>query len=110
MLKNKYTSEITLPVSVKNVCEKKPHMHFLYMILRICFKWSYNHMAGIIVSMLTLSAVGSEFEPRSGQTTETIKLVFVPSLAKHAKTSWLRMNQDNVSEWSNMSTHELLFQ
>jgi hypothetical protein len=67
-------------------------------------------MAGVIVSMLTLSAVDSEFEPRSGKTTETIKLVFVPSLAKHAKTNWLRMNQDNVSEWSNMSTHELLFQ
>jgi hypothetical protein len=44
-------------------------------------------MAGVIVSMLTLSAVDSEFEPRSGKTTETIKLVFVPSLAKHAKTN-----------------------
>ena len=67
MLKSKYTSEITLPVSVKNVCEKKPHMHFLYMILRICFKWSYNHMAGVNVSMLTLSTVDSEFEPCSGR-------------------------------------------
>ena len=62
MLKSRYTSEITLPVS-----EKKPHMHFSYMILRICFKYSYNHMAGVIVSMLTLSAVDSEFEPRSGR-------------------------------------------
>ncbi|CAB9544606.1 hypothetical protein BROOK1789C_1818 [Bathymodiolus brooksi thiotrophic gill symbiont] len=67
-------------------------------------------MAGVIVSMLTLSAVDSEFEPRSGQTTKTIRLVFVTSLAKHAKTGWLRMKQDNVSEWDYVSIHGLLFQ
>ena len=66
-------------------------------------------MAGVIVSMLTLSAVDSEFESRSGQTTETIKLIFVPSLAiKHAtirrmNKDWLAQNQDDVSEWSDMS-------
>jgi hypothetical protein len=44
---------------------------------------------------------------------KTIKLVFVASPARSIKEKeqdWLARNQNNVSEWSDMSTHGLLFQ
>jgi len=58
------------------------------------------------------------FERRSSQTKDFKKLVFVASplgTAKHAalrssSKDWLALNQDNVSEWGDMSTTGLLFQ
>ena len=46
--------------------------------------------------------------------TKTIKLVFVSFSDKHAalrrkSKDWLARNQDNVSEWGDMSIHRLLF-
>ena len=73
-----------------------------------------NRIGGIMVSMLALSAVNCGFEPRSGQTKD-YKIGICFFSAKHAafrrkSKDGLARNQDNVSEWSNMSTRGLLFQ
>jgi len=59
-------------------------------------------------------AVDRGFEPRSGQTKD-YKIGICCFSTKHAalrrkSKDGLARNQDNVSEWSNMSTHGLLFQ
>jgi hypothetical protein len=65
-------------------------------------------------SVLTLSAVDRGFEPQSGQTKD-FKIGIYCFSAKHAalrskSKDWLAQNQNNVSEWSDMSTRGLLFQ
>jgi hypothetical protein len=67
-----------------------------------------------MVSMLASSAVERGFEPRSGQTKD-YKICICCFSAKHAalrrkSKDWSAQNQNNVSEWSDMSTHGLLFQ
>jgi hypothetical protein len=67
-----------------------------------------------MVSMLILSGVEHGFEPRSGQTKD-YKMGICCFSAKHAalkrkSKDWLAQNQNNVSEWSIMSTRGLLFQ
>ena len=67
-----------------------------------------------MVSMFPLRAVDREFEPWSGQTKD-YKIGICCFSAKHAalrrkSKDWLALNHDNVSKWSNMSTHGLLFQ
>ena len=67
-----------------------------------------------MVSVLTLSAVDDGFEPRSGQTKD-YKIGICFFSAKHTalrrkSKDWLAQNQNNVSEWSDMSIRELLFQ
>jgi hypothetical protein len=64
--------------------------------------------------MHDLSAVDHGFEPWSGQTKD-YKIGICPFSAKHLALSgknkdWLVWNQNNVSEWSDMSTRGLLFQ
>jgi hypothetical protein len=67
-----------------------------------------------MVSVLTSSAVDRGFEPRSGQTKDyTIGICCFS--AKHAalrrkRKEWLGRNQNNVSEWGDISTRGLLFQ
>ena len=61
-----------------------------------------------------MSVVDRGFQPRSGQTNDYAIGVSCFS-AKHAALRsrskyWLARNQDNVSEWSDMSTRGLLFQ
>jgi hypothetical protein len=66
-----------------------------------------------MISVLTSSAEDRGFEPRSGQTKDyTIGICFFST--KHAALrrkgkDWLARNQNNVSEWGNMSTCGLLF-
>jgi hypothetical protein len=60
-----------------------------------------------------LSAVERGFEPRSNQNID-YQIVFCCFPAKHAalrkkSKDWLAQNQNNVFEWSNMSTPGLLF-
>jgi hypothetical protein len=55
------------------------------------------HISGVMVSMLASDRV----RPK------TIKLVFA---AGSKSKDWFTLNQDNVSEWSDTSTHRLLFQ
>ena len=67
-----------------------------------------------MVSVLTLSVVDRGFEPQSGQTKD-FKIGIYCFSAKHAalrskSKDWLAQNQNNVSEWSDMSTRGLLFQ
>ena len=67
-----------------------------------------------MVSDLALSIVDPGLEPRSGQT-KVYKIGICCFFAKHAalrskSKDWLVRNQNNVSEWSDMSIHRLLFQ
>jgi hypothetical protein len=67
-----------------------------------------------MVSMLASSAVDRGFEPWLGQTKD-YKIGICCFSAKHAalrrkSKDWLTQNQNNVSEWSDMSTRRLLFQ
>ena len=69
-----------------------------------------------MVSVLAsaLRAVDRGFEPRSGQTKDN-QIGICCFSAKHAAVrrkskDWLARNQNNVSEWSDMSTRRLLFQ
>jgi hypothetical protein len=67
-----------------------------------------------MVSVLASSAVDRGFEARSVQIKDH-KIGMCCISAKHTAVrrkskDWLARNQDNVSEWSDMSTHGLLFQ
>ena len=66
-----------------------------------------------MVSVLSSCAVDRGFELRSGQTKD-YKIGICCLSAKHAalrrkSKDGLARNQDNVSEWSDMSIRELLF-
>ena len=65
-------------------------------------------IGGVMVSMLASSAVDRGFEPRSGQTKD-YEIGICCFSAKHAalrrkSKDWLARNQNNVSQWSDMST------
>ena len=67
-----------------------------------------------MASMLASSAVDRGFEPRSDQTKDYAIGICCFS-AKHAALrrkikDWLARTQNNVSEWSDMSTRGQLFQ
>ena len=67
-----------------------------------------------MVSVLTSSAVDRGFGPRLGQTKD-YEIDICCFSAKHAalrkrSKDWLARNQNNVSEWSDMSIRGLLFQ
>ena len=64
--------------------------------------------------VLASSAEDPGFKPRSGQTKD-YNIGVCCSLAKYVSLrrkgkKWLARNQNNVSDWSNMSTRGLLFQ
>ena len=72
--------------------------------LLLCF----NRISGVMVSVLAPSAVDRRFEPRSDQTKD-YEIVICCFSAKYAalrskSKDWLARNQNNVSEWSHMST------
>jgi hypothetical protein len=67
-----------------------------------------------MLSVLASSAVARSFELRSGQTKD-YKIGICCFSVKHSalrrkSTDWLALNQDNVSEWGDMSICGLLFQ
>ena len=77
-------------------------------------KSNVNRIGGVMVSLLASSAVDREFESRSGKKKDYIIGICCFS-AKYAALSrkskdWLSGNQDNVSEWGEMSIRGLLFQ
>ena len=77
-------------------------------------KSNVNRIGGVMVSVLASSAVDREFESRSGQIKDYIIGICCFS-AKYAalrrkNKDWLSGNEDNVSEWGEMSIHGLLFQ
>jgi hypothetical protein len=67
-----------------------------------------------MVSVLSSSAVDRGFESQSGQTKDYeigICCFFTKHVALRRKNKdWLARNQNNVSEWSDMSSLGLLFQ
>ena len=72
-----------------------------------------NRISGVMVSMLSSSAVDREFEHRLGQTKD-YKIGICCFSAKQAalrrkSKDWLARNQNNVSECSDMSTRGKLF-
>ena len=73
-----------------------------------------HRIGGVIVSELASSVVDHGFGPQSGQTKDYEFGIFCfssehASLRRKSK-DWLVRNQNNVSEWTDMSTRELLFQ
>jgi hypothetical protein len=98
---------------------------FIYLQYRVLLENKFSKLnelfcnykyriGGVMVSMLGLSAVDREFEPRSGHTKD-FKIDMCCFSAKHTtlrrkNTDWLARNQNDVSEWSDMSTPGLLFQ
>jgi hypothetical protein len=67
-----------------------------------------------MVSMLASSAVDRGFELRSGQTKDyeigICCFSAKQAVLKRKSKDWLARNQNNVSEWSDMSIDGLLFQ
>ena len=73
-----------------------------------------DRIGGVMVSVLASSATESGFEPQSCQTKDYTIGICCYS-AKHAALQrkskhWLARNQNNISEWSDISTRGLLFQ
>ena len=74
-----------------------------------------NRIGGVMVSVLASSAVDRGFDPRSGQTKD-YKFGICCFSAKHtalrrkSNLDWLVRNQNNMSEWCDMSTRGLFFQ
>ena len=73
-----------------------------------------NHISRVMVSVLASSVVECGFEPQLVNTKDYRIGIFC-FYAKHAalrrkSKDWLVRNQNNVSEWSDISTCGLLFQ
>ena len=73
-----------------------------------------THIGGVLVSVLVSSAADRGFDPRSGQTKD-YKIGICCFSAKHTELRrqskhWLARYQNNMSEWSDISIRELLFQ
>jgi hypothetical protein len=73
-----------------------------------------KRISGVMVSVLNSSAVDRQFEPRLGQTKDYKVGIYCFS-TKHVtlrkkNKDWLARNQDNMSEWDDMSIRGLLFQ
>ena len=73
-----------------------------------------NRTGGVMISVLAASAADRWFDTQSGQTKD-YKIGICCFFAKHValrrkSKDWLARNQNNVPEWSDMSTRGLLFQ
>jgi hypothetical protein len=71
-------------------------------------------MGGLMAIVLTSSALDCGFEPQLGSN-QDYEIGICCFTAKHAALrsmckDWLARNQDNVSEWSDMSTRGWWFQ
>jgi hypothetical protein len=69
-----------------------------------------NRIGGVMASVLASSAVDRRFEPRSGQTKNYEIGICCFSALRCKSKYWLTRNQENVSEWSDLSIRGLLFQ
>jgi hypothetical protein len=75
-----------------------------------CFIHIRNPIGDVMVSVCDSSAVYRGFESRLGQTKDSNFYFCASPLNTHQKSRyWLAQNQDNVSEWEDMSIHRLLF-
>ena len=82
---------------------------FLYI-----FYFFWNRIGDIMVSVLVSSAVDHRFKPPSGQIKDyeigICCFSTIHTALRSKNKDWLAWNQDNVSNWSNMYIHGLLFQ
>ena len=83
-------------------------------ISKIYFVVVINRIGGVKVRMPTSSAVDRGFESRSVQTKD-FKIGICCFSATHGvlrrnSKDWLARNQNNVTEWGDMSTRRLLIQ
>ena len=74
----------------------------------------YYCILGVMVTVLASGVVDCGFKPQTGKTKD-YKIGICCFSAKHAtlrckNKDCLVCNQNNMSEWSDMSTHERLFQ
>jgi hypothetical protein len=78
------------------------------------YRTLHNRIGGVLVSVLAASAEDHEFLPRSSETKDYKIGIFCFSTKdatlRRKSKDWLALNQNNVSEWSDMSTHRLMFQ
>ena len=109
---------LTLYISratVTNINIYTKHAHICFNSTKhIIIKESVNRIGDVIVSVLASSAVDRGFEPRLGQTKDYKICICCfstkhPALRRKSK-DWLARNQNNVSEWNDMSIRGLLFQ
>ena len=82
---------------------------FIFLV-PITFACSY----GVMISIFVSNVVDRVFESRSGQTKDNT-VGMCGFSAKHAvlrikNKHWLVLNQDNVSDWSDISIRGLFFQ
>ena len=87
-------------------------MFIIHSIFRDISRLS-NRIGGVMVSVLFSRAVDHGFETRSGQTKD-YKIGICCFFAKHAalkrkSKDWLTRNQNNASEWSDMSPADCCF-
>ena len=72
-----------------------------------------NCIGSVMVSVLASNVVDHGFKPRAGQTKDYetgICCFSVKNAALRKKSKdWLARNQDNVSEWGDISIRRLLF-
>ena len=92
------------------VYNTKKHLMIIHIQCESFFYFQ-NRVSGVMVGVLTSNKVVPWFEARSGQTKDYKIGIFWFS-SKHAELrrkskDW---NQDNVSEWSDMSIRRMLFQ
>jgi hypothetical protein len=86
---------------------------YLYIYIQPSYS-ELNQIGGVMISVLASSAVDHGFEPRSGQTKD-YEFGICCFSAMHAalrrnSKEWLDRRQNEVSEWSDMSTRGMLFQ
>ena len=62
-----------------------------------------------MVGVLASNALDRGFEPRSGQIKD-YEIGAKHAVLRRKSKDWLARNQNNVSEWSDMSIRGLLFQ
>jgi hypothetical protein len=78
------------------------------------FLYLGNSIVGVMVRVLASSAVDHGFESRLGQTKDNKIGIYCFSAKQAAlrrkSKDWLAWNQNNVSEWGDMSICRLLFQ
>ena len=63
-----------------------------------------------MVSVLAWSAIDRGFDHRPSQSNSICYFSAKYAVLMSRSKDWQARNQDNVSEWNDMSTHELLFQ
>ena len=83
-------------------------------ILLYSVMYSINYIRGVMVSVIGSIAVDRGFEPRTGKTKDS-EIGICCFSVKHVPL-WCKIkdllahNQDNVPEWSDLSTRGLLYQ